>query len=154
MRIMLLLTGGTMLLLLLGWRTTCATGLCPACCQVETALPSAASPAADNCGPSCRLSPVEQTQRRETFDLAIRPRIEEVRETVSGYALRFGADDAVIMDLARWVRDERKCCAFLEYQIRVAADNGPVWLEVTGDAQGKGFIARALGLAGSPTPRP
>jgi hypothetical protein len=154
MRIMLLHASGTLLLLLLGWRTTCATGLCTACCRAETGTQSAVPATADNCGPSCRLSPVEQSQRRDTFELAIRPRINEVRETATGYALRFPPDDEVIMELASWVRDERKCCDFLEYQIRVAPNNGPVWLEVAGDEQGKGFIAQALGLSASATSRP
>jgi hypothetical protein len=73
-----------------------------------------------------------------------------MHELDSGYALRFAAEDAIISELAKWVRDERKCCGFLEYCIRVESNGGPVWLEVTGDDEGKGFIAKALGLSQSP----
>ncbi len=65
----------------------------------------------------------------------------------SGYALRFRVDDALILDLASWVQAERKCCDFLEYSIRVTPAGGPLWLEVTGNAQGKRFIANTLELS-------
>ncbi len=151
---MTILVGGSVLLLLAAWRTACATGSCPVCCCMATNSDDAVPPAGDACGPNCRLPAAEQALRRTLFETNIRPRIEEIRELESGYALRFAADDDLILDLANWVKAERNCCDFLEYAIRVTPREGPLWLEVSGDTQGKRFISGSLGISTWPTDEP
>ena len=67
-----------------------------------------------------------------------------MRELADGYALGFVSDDSVIMDLAAWIRDERKCCRFLDYCIRVERNSNLVWFEATGDANAKVTLAEMM----------
>ncbi len=148
----LLIFAGTTSCLLIGWGVACSAGSCPICRRDEPERAKTQEPAAAECGVHCLLSTEQRASRRDTFDHAIRPRVREVRELVDGYALRFDADDALILDVAGWIRDERKCCRFLEYQLRAERDEGPIWLEVTGEPAAKQFLADALKLSAAQHP--
>jgi hypothetical protein len=68
----------------------------------------------------------------------------ERRGLPDGYAWRFaGADYADVVD---FVADERRCCPFITFTITVAADGGPVWLHLTGDAEIKDVIRAEFGI--------
>jgi hypothetical protein len=45
-----------------------------------------------------------------------------------------------------FVADERRCCPFITFTITVAADGGPVWLHLTGDAEIKDVIRAEFGI--------
>ncbi|MDB4914467.1 MAG: hypothetical protein JWM95_2111 [Gemmatimonadetes bacterium] len=49
-----------------------------------------------------------------------------------GYDYRF--DSAAFDAVVRFVANERACCPFLSFALRIAADAGPIWLAVTGPA--------------------
>jgi hypothetical protein len=123
---------------------TCRLGACPLCSE-DCSCTSKTSPAgAKACRLDCLLSPSGRAERRKAFEKTLRPRIQQVRELADGYALGFESDDSIIMDLAAWIRDERKCCRFLDYCIRVDRNSNRVWFEATGDAQGKERVAEMM----------
>jgi hypothetical protein len=94
------------------------------------------------------LSPAARAERIKLFDKQLRPRLRTVRELSDGYSLGFASDDSVIMDLASWIRDERKCCRFLDYRLRVERNSDVVWFEATGDPQAKTILADMLKKCG------
>ena len=79
--------------------------------------------------------PVHLTASRELFS-----QIQETRDLSDGYQFRFDNDSDVIRRLAEFVALEKLCCPFLSFAIQVEAENGPVWLRLTGREGVKEFI--------------
>jgi hypothetical protein len=59
----------------------------------------------------------------------------------NGFRFRFAPAADIIATIAAVLDDERKCCRFLQFQMIAEADEGPVWLEVTGPPGTCEFLA-------------
>ena len=88
---------------------------------------------------ACTLSQDERLTRQKLCD-SLRPAVQEVQEREHGYGYRLASDD-VLPALVEIVRLERRCCPFLQFTLTAAANNGPIWLEVTGPEGTKAFLA-------------
>lgn len=90
--------------------------------------------------------PVHLAKSRELF-----ARIEDTRELSNGYEFRFGDEPDVLKKLADFVTLEKLCCPFLNFLIEIEAENGPVWLRLTGREGVKEFVREEIsGLTGLP----
>lgn len=88
--------------------------------------------------------PVHLANTRELFS-----RIDETRELPNGYEFRFADRPNVLRRLVDFVSLEKLCCPFLRFEISVEAENGPVWLRLTGRHGVKEFIQEEVrGLIG------
>src|SRR3954471_12794458 len=88
--------------------------------------------------------PVHLAKSRELFS-----EIEETRELPNGYEFRFADEPNVLKRLADFVSLEKLCCPFLQFEIEVEAENGPVWLRLMGREGVKEFIREEVrGLIG------
>jgi hypothetical protein len=88
--------------------------------------------------------PVHLAQSRELFS-----QIEETRELSDGYEFRFAGEQNVLQWLADFISLEKLCCPFLSFVIEIEAENGPVWLRLTGREGVKEFIREEVrGLIG------
>lgn len=89
---------------------------------------------------ACNLND-SQFQRRRTEPVkTFQKKVLEIKELDEGFAYRFAADENQIADLAQLITFERECCPFLEFNLRIEAANGPVWLELTGPEGTKDFL--------------
>jgi hypothetical protein len=68
-----------------------------------------------------------------------------VRELSNGYAFQFLADLKTVQLLAEWAAGERLCCPFLNIEIRMEPEGGPMWLTLTGRDGTKDFIRADAG---------
>ena len=68
--------------------------------------------------------------------------VQERRDLPDGYAFRFQAD--MLVDLASFVANERRCCPFLAFEITLAPNGGPVWLWMTGPDGTRELLAEEL----------
>ena len=99
-------------------------------------------------GLTCNIDqiPVEQRGRYvELFDL-LRHAIEDKRELPNGYAVRLDPAQFTTDQALEWIELERKCCPFLEMEVRWHIENGPVWLQIKGPEGVKIFILSEFGL--------
>lgn len=62
----------------------------------------------------------------------------ERRDVDDGREYRFDAAD--FEELSTFVANERKCCPFLTFEIRVSPDSGPIWLRLTGPEGTRSFL--------------
>jgi hypothetical protein len=92
----------------------------------------------------CTLPEQAREARRDEVRRTIAGKIAEVRELDNGFALRFDAQPAIIEELGRFIAFEHTCCAFLDFSLRVAAGDGPTWLELTGPGETKTFLRPLL----------
>lgn len=56
----------------------------------------------------------------------------EVCPLPNGYAVRLPGDSPMLMNVATFVREERRCCAFETYEIRVEPHQRAIWLSLIG----------------------
>lgn len=86
-------------------------------------------------------------EERERHVAAIRQMlnaVREAREIAGGHAFRFEPDSEVLLKLAEFIAGERLCCPFLNFDLRVEAEGGPVWLRLTGPEGVKEFLRMEL----------
>ena len=90
---------------------------------------------------ACTLTNSELQERRRDVLQKVRSAVTELRELEDGYSYCFPADDDRLVELARLINFERKCCPFLRFRLTVESGNGPIWLEMTGPEGTKEFLA-------------
>jgi hypothetical protein len=70
--------------------------------------------------------------------------VVDKRELADGYGFRFAPQQ--LPKVAEWIGFERRCCPFFTFDLAVARDSGPLWLEVRGSDGVKDFIRGEFGL--------
>jgi hypothetical protein len=101
---------------------------------------------------ACTLSAADLTERR-TVLAALQAHCLETTtlDDGRGLVLRFAQAPGILATLARVIDLERQCCRFLDFELTVAADGGPIALTLAGPAGTTEFLGGELGLV--PTPR-
>ncbi len=96
---------------------------------------------------ACTLSAADLTERR-TVLAALQVHCLEAAalDDGRGLVLRFAPAPGILATLARVVDLERQCCRFLDFELTVAADGGPIRLALTGPAGTSDFLGGELGL--------
>ena len=98
---------------------------------------------------TCVPSAIPIGARLKHFALARRlfsARALERRDLPDGYAIRFAHDDYDAV--TRFVANERLCCPFLHFDVRVEADGGALWLQMTGPQGTREVLQAELKLTG------
>jgi hypothetical protein len=95
---------------------------------------------------ACNLSaiPVEERGQHSVTAQEVFACVEEVKEESNGYALRLPTDSALVLKVADFIANERLCCPFFEFTLRVTPNGGPIWLNLGGDESVKAFIKSEL----------
>ena len=107
-----------------------------------------ASPVALACVPGA----IPASERGAHFDLITHLFGNAVRERCAiqdGYAFRFEAE--ALVDVARFVSSERRCCPFLTFTPEVSPGGSPLWLRLSGPPGSREFLDAEL-LQRRPTP--
>src|SRR5262245_44389497 len=94
----------------------------------------------ENLTVACSLTGSELQERRNRLLEKVGAAIEETKELENGLAYRFPSDESWINELANLVTLERRCCPFLQFDLRLEPGEGPIWLELTGPAGTKEFL--------------
>ena len=89
---------------------------------------------------ACSLTAPELQARRANVLQKVRRAVSEVRELKDGYAYTFPSTSECLAELAGLIDLERRCCPFLQFRITVAANEGPLVLEMTGPEGTKEFL--------------
>ena len=75
--------------------------------------------------------------------------LKQIRELPNGYEFRLDGQD-VIVRTAEFISLEKLCCPFLTFGLDVEAENGSVWLRLTGRDGVKAFVREEInGLLGT-----
>src|SRR5580700_3608699 len=96
----------------------------------------------------CNLKALSVKERVRHLQLTYeieRARAETV-ELANGFAFRFQDGTVSIGELAEWVSAERKCCPFLDFEIELQGNNGPLWLKLRGKDGVKTFMRSEFGI--------
>ena len=96
---------------------------------------------------ACTLSERELAERRAGLLADLRRHQQEVRWLPDGAAFRYPSESGILPALAEFIRLESQCCPFLRFRLTVEPAGGPLWLELTGPAGTREFLAAELGPA-------
>ena len=94
------------------------------------------------------LSPAQREMHISTsHDLFLS--LRQIRELPNGYEFRLDGSN-VILKAAEFISLEKLCCPFLNFTLEVEAENGSVWLRLTGREGVKAFVREEIsGLLGT-----
>lgn len=98
---------------------------------------------------ACDMSAIEPSERPRHLAV-IRELFQDVDladETADGYAFRLRDEPGVLSKCSEFITNERRCCPFFGFELRVEPEGGPVWLRLTGRDGVKPFIAVEIGDA-------
>ncbi len=93
----------------------------------------------------CSLDSQELQDRKETTLKTLFEKVQETKRLAGGIAFRFEASDGLLASIVEVINKERKCCRFLDFQLQVTADEGPVWLTLSGPEGAVPFLEEILG---------
>lgn len=89
---------------------------------------------------ACTLSETELHERKATTLQDLLERVQKTMDLGAGYGFRFDASDDTLARILTMIRQERKCCRFMQFELKVLPDGGPVWLTITGPDGTKAFL--------------
>jgi hypothetical protein len=69
--------------------------------------------------------------------------LRQIRELSNGYEFRLDGSN-VILKAAEFISLEKLCCPFLNFTLEVEAENGSVWLGLTGRKGVKAFVREEI----------
>lgn len=95
---------------------------------------------------SCRLTSPELRQRKATVIASLKRQVLSRHELPTGFAYEFRGSDQLVDELCEFVKTERQCCDFFEFELRFGREGEAAWLQLTGPAGAKAFIVQELGL--------
>ena len=93
---------------------------------------------------NCKLTTPELQQRKKTIIAELKNLILETIETDAGFRYKFDGSDKVLDLLLNFIKTERLCCDFFDFQITVAGEDNFTWLELSGQAGTKEFIKNEI----------
>ena len=81
---------------------------------------------------ACTITEERAEERAGWMRDALVPAYSGAEAREDGVAVRFDGADATLSAVARFVREEKECCAFADYRIDVSPPYDETWLTVTG----------------------
>jgi hypothetical protein len=95
---------------------------------------------------SCKLTAPELQKRKETVIASLKRQVIERKELSDGYTYKFPGSDAIVDELAEFVKSERSCCSFFIFGLSFSGDGSEAWLTLTGPESAKQMIVDEIGL--------
>lgn len=62
----------------------------------------------------------------------------EIKELEDGYSFKFPSEEYEA--ITQYIANERRCCSFFTFDLKIAPNQGPIWLSWRGNAQIKAFL--------------
>lgn len=90
---------------------------------------------------ACSLTPSSVETRRAALLPGLWKRARERQDTPDGFRLRFDAASDTLQTIAATVDAERQCCRFLQFELSIEPDGGPIWLTLSGPPGTRDFLA-------------
>jgi hypothetical protein len=93
---------------------------------------------------ACTLSPETLATRKAALLPGLVRRAETREATSNGLRLRFAAASELLQAIVTVIDAERQCCRFLQFELTLEPDGGPVWLSLTGPPGTPAFLAALI----------
>ena len=101
---------------------------------------------------ACDMSVLSPAQRGAHLALSrdLFSSLKQIKELSNGYGFHLEGSN-VVAKAAEFISLEKLCCPFLNFTLEVEAENGPVWLKLTGREGVRAFVREEMisGLLGT-----
>lgn len=94
---------------------------------------------------ACKLTTPELQERKRTVITHLKASLKDRRELPDGVSYGFDGSDEMIDLLSAFIKTERLCCDFFEFNLAISA-NGSARLSLTGPEGTKAFIRDEIGM--------
>lgn len=95
----------------------------------------------------CKLTSREFQERKATVIASLKKQVIGKKELENGFSYKFKGSDETIDELIHFIKTERICCDFFEFNLSVNGDpDKSVWLTITGKKGAKDFISEEMDL--------
>jgi hypothetical protein len=95
---------------------------------------------------ACDLTAIPAPEREEHIVTA--PQLfqtaQEVRELSNGYVFRFLNEPGKFLAVAKYIENERLCCPFFDFELKIEPNQGAIWLRLTGEEGVKDLLRIGL----------
>ena len=99
---------------------------------------------AENGEISCSLDGEAFTARKEKFQKLFFSKAVDVNETLEGYQFVFKDEKKLNEQIFKFILEEKKCCPFFQYDIKVLPYSEGIHLTISGDEKVKEFLTKLL----------
>jgi hypothetical protein len=99
---------------------------------------------------ACVPGAIPMNERLQHFALArklLNQQATERTDLVDGYSFRFDAEK--LLELTQFIDNERKCCPFMTFRLKIGPQAGPIWLRITGPESTRKVLQAELSLQNS-----
>lgn len=96
--------------------------------------------------PACKLTTPELQKRKATVLASLRNKIIDNKELPDGYSYKFNGSDEMLDELTEFIKTERLCCEFFQFNLFIEGSGSFIILELKGEEDAKKFIERELEL--------
>ncbi|HYH44797.1 MAG TPA: hypothetical protein VEG34_03870 [Thermoanaerobaculia bacterium] len=98
---------------------------------------------------ACDMTAFNAAERRQHIEAIaeVFGAVEEIRELPDGYTFRLPNEAAWVSKAADFIIKERLCCPFFGFALWLEAEQGALWLSLTGREGVKPFILAEIGHA-------
>jgi len=73
--------------------------------------------------------------------------LQDVQGIEDGYEFRFPNESELLFKIAEFISNERLCCPFLKFSLKVSSNHEPISLELTGPDGTQEFLRAEFGGA-------
>jgi hypothetical protein len=95
---------------------------------------------------TCKLTTPELQERKKTVIAEVKKLVVQRVEVTNGVRYSFNDSDSTIDLLTNFIKTERLCCSFFEFNLVVGQSEGFVTLELSGPEGTKDFIESEIGF--------
>lgn len=95
---------------------------------------------------SCKLTSHEMQKRKSSVILELKKQIIEKKDLGNGYEFKFKGSDKIVDQLVDFVKTERLCCSFFNFNLKISGDATYCWLIITGPKGTSDFIKTEMEL--------
>ena len=94
----------------------------------------------------CNLTVLSEQEREQFASVtdSLFAAVQETRELENGIAFRFLNQPGQLLQIAKFIERESRCCPFLRFTLEVEPSAGPIWLRITGAEDAKQFLLAEL----------
>jgi hypothetical protein len=95
---------------------------------------------------ACQLSSAEWQKRKAEVIASLKTKVLSRQVLENGYQYEFKGANGILDELMRFIKTEKKCCAFFDFDLSVSDTSSHIRLSITGPEGAKDFIETEMEL--------
>ena len=95
---------------------------------------------------ACLLTTSEMRKRKHEVLNSLKQKVLGKQELLNGYKFEFPGTDQMLDELVAFIKSERACCEFFNFDLSISDNKSSIWLSATGPEGTKSFLRTEMDL--------